>query len=163
VKHPVTGGNWEGVGVKPDVAVDPDLALLEAHRLAAESLAATISDAGEAEMLRALAASLAERRKSTNAASTTALTKAQKQLVGRYTPVAGSRPTFQVTEKEGHLMLQPGMRPPSRLELVSAGTYRMVGLPDDFIATFISGPADKRRLLVQQSTALPPLLLEQRP
>ena len=163
VKHPVTGGNWEGVGVKPDVAVDPDLALLEAHRLAAESLAATISDAGEAEMLRALAASLAERRKSTNAASTTALTKAQKQLVGRYTPVAGSGPTFQVTEKEGHLMLQPGMRPPSRLELVSAGTYRMVGLPDDFIATFISGPADKRRLLVQQSNALPPLLLEQRP
>jgi hypothetical protein len=163
VKHPATGGSWEGVGVKPDVAVDPELALLEAQRLAAESLAVTIADAGQAEMLRALAASLAERKKSASVASSTALTKAEKQFVGRYTPVAGSGPTFQVIEKEGRLMLQPGMRPPSRLELVSAGTYRMVGLPDDFIATFTSGPADKPRLLIQQSNALPPLLLEQRP
>ena len=39
-KHPATGTNWEGVGVKPDVPVAPQLAVLEAHRLAAEPLAA---------------------------------------------------------------------------------------------------------------------------
>jgi C-terminal processing protease CtpA/Prc len=43
VKHPATGTNWEGVGVKPDVPVAPELALLEAHRLAAELLAAAAS------------------------------------------------------------------------------------------------------------------------
>jgi hypothetical protein len=42
-------------------------------------------------------------------------------------------------------------------------SFHLVGLPDDFIATFISGPSNKRRLLLQQSNALPPLLLEQRP
>jgi hypothetical protein len=34
-------------------------------------------------------------------------------------------------------------------------------LPDDFTATFTPGPAGKRRLLLQQSNAWPPLLLEQ--
>ena len=59
-------------------------------------------------------------------------------------------------------MLQhSGQRPPSRLEQVSPGTFHLVGLPDDFIASLTSGPGDKRRLLLHQSNALPPLLLEQ--
>jgi hypothetical protein len=67
-----------------------------------------------------------------------------------------------VIEKEGHLVLQPsGQRPPSRLEQVSTGAFHLVGLPDDFTATFTSSPAGKRRLLLQQSNAWPPLLLEQ--
>lgn len=33
-RHPVTGTNWEGVGVQPDVAVPADRALEEAQRLA---------------------------------------------------------------------------------------------------------------------------------
>lgn len=36
--HPVSGTNWEGVGVAPDVAVDPDLALATAESLALEDL-----------------------------------------------------------------------------------------------------------------------------
>ena len=162
VKHPVTGASWEGVGVKPDVPVPPALALVEAHRLAAESLAAAVTDAGQSEVLRAIAASLAEQKKIATGPSSIALTKIQAQLVGRYTPVAGIGPSFSVIEQEGHLVLQhSGQRPPSRLEQVSAGTFHLVGLPDDFIATFTSGPGDKRRLLLQQSNALPPLLLEQ--
>ncbi len=110
VKHPATGTNWEGVGVKPDVPVAPELAL----------------------------------------------------LVGRYMPVGGNGPAYSVIEKEGHLVLQPsGQRPPSRLEQVSAGAFHLVGLPDDFTATFTSGAAGKHRLLLQQSNAWPPLLLEQ--
>lgn len=35
--NPVTGINWEGVGVKPDVAIDPDKALEKAILLAAEA------------------------------------------------------------------------------------------------------------------------------
>jgi C-terminal processing protease CtpA/Prc len=36
--NPVSGTNWEGVGVKPDVAVDPAAALETARRLALEKL-----------------------------------------------------------------------------------------------------------------------------
>ena len=162
VKHPATGTNWEGVGVKPDVPVAPELALLEAHRLAAELLAAAASDARQSEVLRAIAAGLAEQKRIASAASSSPLTKSQMQLVGRYTPVGGSGPAYSIIEKEGHLVLQPsGPRPPSRLEQVSAGAFHLVGLPDDFTATFTSGPAGKRRLLLQLSNAWPPLLLEQ--
>jgi hypothetical protein len=162
VKHPATGTNWEGVGVQPDVPVAPELALLEAHRLAAESLAAAGSDARQSEALRAIAAGLAEQKRIAIAASSPPLTKSQKQLVGRYAPVGGIGPIYSVVEKEGHLVLQPsGPRPPSRLEQVSAGAFHLVGLPDDFTATFTPGPAGKRRLLLQQSNAWPPLLLEQ--
>jgi hypothetical protein len=161
-KHPATGTNWEGVGVKPDVPVAPELALLEAHRLAAESLAAAGSDARQSQVLRAIAAGLAEQKGVASAASPAPLTKSQMQLVGRYAPVGGNGPAYSVIEKEGHLVLQPsGRRPPSRLEQVSAGAFHLVGLPDDFTATFTPGPAGKRRLLLQQSNAWPPLLLEQ--
>lgn len=37
--HPVSGGNWEGVGVAPDVAVDPERALPSAQALALKALA----------------------------------------------------------------------------------------------------------------------------
>ena len=84
------------------------------------------------------------------------------QLVGRYTPVGGSGPAYSIIEKEGHLVLQPSApRPPSRLEHVGAGAFHLIGSPDDFTATFTSGPAGKRRLLLQLSNAWPPLLLEQ--
>ncbi len=161
-KHPVTGTSWEGVGVKPEVPVDPALALLEAHRLAVESLAAAASDAGQSAVLRAIATGLAEQKKVASGARPMPLTKAQLQLVGSYTPVAGFGPSFTVIEKEGQLVLQPGSTlPAARLEPVSAGTFHLVGLPDDVTATFTSALDGKRRLLLQRSNAAPPLLLEQ--
>lgn len=36
-RNPYTGSNWEGVGVRPDVAIDPSKALLEAYTLALKS------------------------------------------------------------------------------------------------------------------------------
>lgn len=39
--NPISKTNWEGVGVKPDVAVDPESALETARRLALEKLIAT--------------------------------------------------------------------------------------------------------------------------
>ena len=41
--NPITKTNWEGVGVKPDVAIDADDALGVAYRLAQEAVAATAS------------------------------------------------------------------------------------------------------------------------
>lgn len=41
VTNTVTGGNWEGTGVRPDVEVAPEDALTEAHRLALEAILET--------------------------------------------------------------------------------------------------------------------------
>jgi len=40
--NPITGTNWEGVGVAPDVSVPSDSALDEAHRLALETVARAV-------------------------------------------------------------------------------------------------------------------------
>ena len=42
-RHPRTGGAWEGVGVRPDVAVPADRALQTAVRLAAGLTSAPLS------------------------------------------------------------------------------------------------------------------------
>ncbi len=43
-RNPITGTNWEGVGVAPDVAVDPSIALETAQLAALEQLAQTAED-----------------------------------------------------------------------------------------------------------------------
>jgi hypothetical protein len=42
--NPVTGTNWEGVGVTPDIDSDPSSALQRAHVLALESLLTALPD-----------------------------------------------------------------------------------------------------------------------
>ncbi len=55
---PVTGTSWEGVGVKPDVAVDEKEALGHAHRQALQALQeATRDEARRADLAKALEAS----------------------------------------------------------------------------------------------------------
>ncbi|MFN2145752.1 MAG: S41 family peptidase, partial [Anaerolineales bacterium] len=43
--NPVTGGNWEGVGVVPDIEVSADEALGRAHQLALEGVIASLDGA----------------------------------------------------------------------------------------------------------------------
>lgn len=43
VRHPTTGGNWEGIGVKPDVPTAPDQALTEAFSRALAVAEPTVS------------------------------------------------------------------------------------------------------------------------
>jgi hypothetical protein len=52
--NPVSGTNWEGVGVKPDVAVDPAAALETARRLALEKLASGAAGERAAELRKLL-------------------------------------------------------------------------------------------------------------
>jgi len=52
---PVTGGNWEGVGVTPDVAVEAADALGKAHRLALEALLAKAAPDEKPQLEEALA------------------------------------------------------------------------------------------------------------
>jgi len=56
VVHPITGGNWEGVGVRPDVAVPVDQALTEAYTRALAAAKPLISTPrSEAERTQAIA------------------------------------------------------------------------------------------------------------
>jgi retinol-binding protein 3 len=55
--NPITGTNWEGVGVEPDIRVDAAEALTAAHRAALEAVRETATDPGHrADVDRALAA-----------------------------------------------------------------------------------------------------------
>lgn len=159
-KHPVTNTSWEGVGVKPDVPVAANLALVEAHRLALERLHASATDASERAVLAALSLNLAAEKA---AATTPASPLTHQQLIGTYVPVAGMGSNLAVVEKGGRLILQPqGAGPPSRLVPAIGNTYQLEGLPDDFTAAFNSTAAGKIRLLFQRSNSMPPLLLEKR-
>lgn len=54
--HPTTGGNWEGVGLKPDVAVPVGQALTEAYTRALAAAKPLISTPkSEAERAKAIA------------------------------------------------------------------------------------------------------------
>lgn len=56
VVHPTTGGNWEGVGVTPDVAVPPEQALVEAYTRALAAAKPLVSTPkSEAERAKAIA------------------------------------------------------------------------------------------------------------
>jgi C-terminal processing protease CtpA/Prc len=55
--NPVTGTNWEGVGVEPDEAVDPATALDVAHLAAARHVATTSADSSAADEARGVSAS----------------------------------------------------------------------------------------------------------
>jgi peptidase S41-like protein len=161
-KHPATGTSWEGVGVKPDIPVAAGLALLEAHGLAVERLKASSTDAREQGTLGAIAASLINEKKARTSVPLRPLSKTQIQLVGAYAPAGGGPgPRFSIVARESHLILQPeGTRPPSRLVYMSADTYQLEGMPDDYTATFFSTPGGEGRVLFQQSNSMPPIVLE---
>ncbi len=56
--NPITKTNWEGTGVKPDVAVSADKALKVAHLAALKAVEPTVTDARLQEQLKGLMASL---------------------------------------------------------------------------------------------------------
>ncbi len=54
VSDPVTGAEWEQIGVQPDLAVAPEQALTAAHVAALKAIAAGTTDANRSEVLRRL-------------------------------------------------------------------------------------------------------------
>ncbi len=54
VSDPLTGSEWEQVGVQPDIAVDPEQALVAAQAAALQAIASSTTDAGRARTLRLL-------------------------------------------------------------------------------------------------------------
>jgi len=108
-RNPNTGGNWEGSGVLPDVAVPWDQALTRAHGLALEAIVA--GDGGRTDAAWALAA-----MNSTTAA-------------GDLTPYAGTYGEQTVSVVGDTLHVVRGRRPPVVLARLDADLFTVVGDP----------------------------------
>jgi retinol-binding protein 3 len=159
VANAVTGGNWEGTGVKPDVAIAPDQALLKAEQLAAERLHADTKN----ETLQAAYQALANEVRAALTEADTAPFTTQEQrkspatrkgrkpespsgaagrfaypaLAGQYrAPSAGSEGVVQVAEKNAALYITTARNPEARLIPLGANRFRIDGCPEDFTAFF---------------------------
>jgi C-terminal processing protease CtpA/Prc len=108
-KNPVTGKNWEGTGVLPDVAVPWDQALTRAHTLALEAIVA--GDPGRNDAAWALQA----------INSTTA--------AGNLTPYAGAYGEQIVSVAGDRLQVIRGRRPPVLLTRLDGDLFTVVGDP----------------------------------
>jgi hypothetical protein len=85
VKSAVTGSDWEGTGVVPDVAVAADTALPTAHRLALEKLLESTPDGPWADWLNTLIGEMrAEAQPAQDAAAATSGMIGYDACVGRY-------------------------------------------------------------------------------
>jgi hypothetical protein len=168
---PATGGNWEGVGVKPNVPVPGDLALIAAQRLAVQHLQHASQDPLNRAALGALESRLAREEKEEAAASPNGharllhLTREESAFVGSYFPVggSGSEPT-RIVDRNGELVLVPTRhRPPSPLERLGDGFYHMAGLPADFTVTFIRshGSGGIKLLMDEGGWPPPPMMVKQ--
>lgn len=104
--NPVTGGNWEGTGVRPDVAVPAGDALAEAQRLALAQLGASGNMRRDAQWaLEALEAGRANRHEADLDA------------------YAGDYGMLHVTAADGALMVRRGDRPVRRLQPLGGGLF----------------------------------------
>jgi retinol-binding protein 3 len=151
--NPVTGGNWEGVGVMPDVEVAAADALHEAHRLAVARLSKEASDSFTRTQLDVVTVQLELSQPGSKEKPL-----AQVQLVGNYraTGMAGLQP-LAVTLRDGSLYQQIAGTPDYRLVSVSGNRYRIEGLPEGFFSIFTVRDG-KTHLLLEQPQG--PMLLE---
>ncbi len=99
--NPVTKTSWEGIGVKPDVAVPAAAALAKAHALAVERLIAESDTPAARSMLEAAAMQL-ESIAEAEAGGGTRLANAQ--IVGTYTLRAGPAIPVTILERDGRLI-----------------------------------------------------------
>jgi len=138
VVHPVTGTNWEGIGVKPDVAVPADQALLEAQRLALQRLSGDATAAEERAAFQVLLLDLQSRAKQQSAGVSQPNRLTHAQVTGSYgRSGADGRPMPSVLEKDGRLYLRhPASGTSIQLIPLGADRYRQAGVPDDFTVTF---------------------------
>jgi hypothetical protein len=146
--NPITGTNWEGVGVKPDIPTTSAVALSKAHALAIERLRAAASDPMSQSMLDAVSMKL-ETIAAAESGSFTRLPDAQ--LLGSYVPEVGAGTTVTILEKDGRLIRHIDGLPDRALIFLNGNRYRPEGLSDGFAMSFRVRQSKAELLLEQPS------------
>lgn len=117
-RNPITGRNWEGTGVLPDVAVPWDQALDRAHELALEGILGR--DAGRTDAAWALEAMRAD------------------AAPGDLSPFVGTYADWTVAADGPRLRATRGRRPPLVLQPLGDDVFTVVGDPMRRV-TFVRG------------------------
>lgn len=131
--NPVTGTNWEGVGVQPDVPTSAGEALTRAHSMALDRLRQDATERADRERLEIAALKL-------KATQTPVIAE---ELVGRYGVDSG--PVISISDAT--LLLQIGGRPSVKLVPALGGHFRLSGMPEPFGATFVKNGSSVQMIL----------------
>ncbi len=153
--NPVTGTNWEGVGVMPDVAVPAAAALSKAHSMAIERLSADTADPKRQAMLEAVALRL-DTIAEADSASVARL--ANEQVIGTYAPPGAPGTGVTILEKDGRLIQHVDGFPDTALVPVKGNRYAREGSPEDFITSFLV--KDGKTYLLLEGPFGPPAVKE---
>jgi len=131
--NPVTGTNWEGIGVKPDIPVAAEAALIKAHALAIERLKTEAPDPVSRSALNAVQMKL-ESIEEAESGSATRL--AYEEILGTYALEAGPGATVTILEKDGRLVQRVDGYPDVALIFLKGNRYKPENFPDGFITSF---------------------------
>ncbi|HEY2049845.1 MAG TPA: S41 family peptidase [Caulobacteraceae bacterium] len=115
-ENPITGTNWEGVGVKPDVPVPADQALEQAHALALQEVLAKMGSSDPTEARWTLDLLQAQR--------TGVRLTAQERAA--YVGEFGDR---RVGVEDGALVYRRERRPPLRMIPLGGDTFALADVP----------------------------------
>jgi len=130
--NPISGRNWEGTGVIPDVAVPAGQALVRAQQLAL----AKVAEGSGSELART------EARWALEALGPEAPVTALSDYAGAY----GAR---SVSVQDGRLLVAQGRRPPLRLKPIGADLFAVEGAAVPIRVKFDRDPAGKVTGMVQ--------------
>ena len=134
VVNAFTGGNWEGVGVKPEVEVSANEALAKAWSLALIRVSANASSPETRTILEALASAKLDGEPTLSSA----------QIVGRYASKSGD-PTMLITQNDGklygHESYADGEVADIAFRSLGGDRYAPAGFPDGFSLTFVERDA----------------------
>ena len=124
--NPITGTNWEGVGVEPDVDIDPEKALDAAHMMALEAIAAKTDNLQRKERLQWAAEAL-----SASISPVQLDESALRQYEGTYGP-------RKVWVENGSLFYQRESNPKNKMIPLGKDKFMLPGV-DYFRAQFLRG------------------------
>jgi hypothetical protein len=154
----VTGTNWEGVGVKPDVTVPAAEALIKAHELALARLVLNEADPGARRALEAIAMKVEAIAEADEIPRTARL--AQEQIMGTYVLQGDPGPAVTIFQKDGQLIQHIDGFPDRSLSYVAGNRYRREGgtasgfdsfrMKDGKVQLLIEAPFDPPAIRVKQ-------------